>query len=319
MLTSALVFPVGAGAVPAPLSQVGSVGSNAGQLSAPLGVAVNGSGNLFVGDQGNNRIDEFTAAGAFVRAFGWDVVSGAPTTFEVCTTSCKEGLAGGGAGELNGPVGLAFDGSGNLYVADRSNRRIDVFDPATPSFLRAFGWDVVSGAPTTFEVCTTSCKEGLAGGGAGQLNGPTDVAFDGSGNLYVADRNNDRISEFNVGVPSFTLAFGGGVASGGTSFQVCTTSCLSGEPGSGAGQLNGPFGLTLDGAGNLFVADSQNHRISEFNANAPSFTQAVGWGVFNGGSAPQSCTSVCMIGSSGGGSGQFKIPQDVAVTAPTST
>src|SRR3954468_22400894 len=103
-----LLLPGVAAADPVPLAQIGSTGTNAGQFVGPDDIAIDGSGNLFVSDLNNHRINEFTAAGGFIRTFGWDVVPGGTTGFEVCTSGCKAGLPGGGAGQMNGPTGLAL-------------------------------------------------------------------------------------------------------------------------------------------------------------------------------------------------------------------
>src|SRR5687768_16092294 len=87
---AALYLPATAGALPTPLGSFGSVGSAAGQLNGPNAVAIDGSGNIYVAEQVNNRISVFTAGGTFVRAFGRGVLTGG-TSAETCTTatSCQ--------------------------------------------------------------------------------------------------------------------------------------------------------------------------------------------------------------------------------------
>lgn len=97
-----------------------------------------------------------------------------------------------------------------------------------PSFVRAFGAD---STPT----CTTSCVAGSAGGGAGQLMNPAGVAVSGSGDVYVADSSNQRVAEFTQ-AGGFVRAFDKDV--GGSGVDVCTSSCVAGSVGNGAGQLN---------------------------------------------------------------------------------
>ena len=86
---------------PAP-ARPGSSGGGAGQLAYPEGVATDSSGDVYVADDDNERIDEFSAAGAFIKAYGWGV-SDSASQFETCTSSCQAGISGGGAGQLDDP------------------------------------------------------------------------------------------------------------------------------------------------------------------------------------------------------------------------
>src|SRR5947208_1185085 len=136
------------------LTTWGSSGTGDGQFDFPFGVATDGSGNVYVADYGNDRIQKFDASGTFVTTWGSD---------------------GSGNGQFNGPHGVATDGSGNVYVADNDNHRIQKFD-ASGTFLTAWG---------------------SVGSGNGQFHFPQGVAADGSGNVYVSDTNNQRIQEFS--------------------------------------------------------------------------------------------------------------------------
>ena len=142
--------------------QQGSMGDAAGEFNDAAGVAVSGSGDVYVADTYNNRIEEFSQSGSFVRAFGLNVGG---TGVDVCTSSCQAGSVGSAAGELAYPGGVAVAGSGDVYVADGDNSRIDEFSPSG-SFLEAFGLNV-GGAGV--DVCTTSCQAGSTGSAAGEL------------------------------------------------------------------------------------------------------------------------------------------------------
>ena len=284
---------------------IGSGG--AGQFAEPDGVATDGSGNVYVADSLNGRIDEFSSTGAFTRAWGWGVADGA-SHFETCTSTCRAGIAGGGAGQLNEPDGVATDSSGNVYVTDDQNHRIAEFS-ASGAFTKAYGWGVSDGA-SSFETCTSTCRAGIAGGGAGQFAESDGVATDSSGNVYVADSLNGRIDEFSAS-GAFTKAYGWGVSDGASHFETCTTTCRGGIAGTGAGQLYNPVGVATDGSGNVYVADGANPRIDEFSSTG-AFIRAWGWGVADGASHFETCTSTCRAGIGGTGAGQLAEPDGVA-------
>ncbi len=288
--------------------RTGIAGGGAGQLNHAYDVATGGSGDVYVADAGNSRIDEFSAGGAFIRAWGWGVSDGM-NKFETCTSTCQAGAPGGGAGQLFDPDGVATDSLGDVYVAD-SDERIDEFS-AAGAFIKAYGWGVVDGA-SRFETCTSTCQDGVFGGGAGQFYAPAGVATDSSGDVYVSDEGNQRIDEFSA-AGGFIRAWGWGVSDGASSFETCTSTCQPGLAGSGAGQFDlvAPDGVATDSSGDVYVADSANGRIDEFS-HVGAFIEAYGWGVSDGASQFETCTSTCRIGLSGGGAGSFNYPHGVA-------
>jgi DNA-binding beta-propeller fold protein YncE len=297
-------------------------GSEAGQMDSPSGVAFGPTGLLYVTDFTNNRIDVFNPAGpTFVHAFGWDVTPPDDNSgFEVCTamTGCLKGDFGGSAGQLYLPAGLVFNGPTEIMVVDRNSQRFDVFDPTGPSFVRAFGYGVDTGMGQ-FETCTemSGCQVATDGGAAGQLNFASGPSLDSSGNLHVADRLNARVSSFDISPLSFTRAFGFAVDDGTFAFQHCTTMslCQIGDPGDDAGQLNEPVATAIGTSGELYVADLQNNRVSVFDPSTPSFTQAFGWGVADGDPEFQICTiaTTCQTGTGGPAFGQISSPFGLAV------
>jgi hypothetical protein len=200
------------------------------------------------------------SADIFATAYGWGVSNGG-SSFQTCTSTCRAGIAGGGAGQLNFPDGAAVDGSGNVYVSDTGSDRVDEFS-AAGAFVKAYGWGVSDGG-SAFETCTSTCRAGSAGGGAGQLNQPEGVAIDGSGNVYVTDPHNYRVDEFSA-AGAFVKAYGWGVSDGGSAYETCTSTCRAGISGGGAGQLNYPDGVAIDGTGNVYVTDTDSSRIDEF-------------------------------------------------------
>jgi hypothetical protein len=151
------------------------------------------------------------------------------------TASADQAISqsGQGAGQTQSPQGLATDfETGRLYVVDNANHRIDVFEQ-DGSFAFAFGWGVADGE-AQLETCgpaasppTATCLEGLAGGGAGEFENPSEVAVDNDASspsrhdIYVLERNGDsrfgdgyRVQKFDP-EGHFLLAFGGGVITGG--------------------------------------------------------------------------------------------------------
>ena len=203
VLTVLALLPIEAarGAVPSPFWTTCTTGSGAGQCLVPVGVASDpDNGHVYVADSGNNRINEFTAWGVFMRAWGWDVVATGPgddtvapeDQFEVCVPAdgdvCKAGTEGGGRGQLGFPQGLAVDSSGELYVADGESfghRRVQKFDPSAGvsgeevQFVLMFGGKVNKTkveevAPEAQQnVCPVApgdvCEVATAGSGPGQF------------------------------------------------------------------------------------------------------------------------------------------------------
>jgi hypothetical protein len=189
-------------------------------------------------------------------------------------------VEGSGAGECSEPRGVATDSeTGRLYVAERGNDRISVFEP-DGEFVMAFGWDVNPGGGTTLEACTTAsgCKEGSPGSGAGQLQNPTEIAVDniagsaGLHDVYVVTQD-FRWSHFKAD-GSFLAATGWGVDTGTNALETCTTAstCEPGIKGGGECQLDDANVANVDPiaigpAGNVFLADTAG--------NEPNFTDRV--------------------------------------------
>ncbi|MEI6395913.1 MAG: cadherin-like beta sandwich domain-containing protein, partial [Verrucomicrobiota bacterium] len=198
-----------------------STGTGA-QFNNPAGVAVDGSGNVYVADMSNHRIRKVTAGG-------------------VVTTLAGSGAAAFGDGTGTGakfsyPTGVAVDASGNVYVADMGNQRIRKV--------------TAGGVVTTFAGASYGYLDGT--GTEAQFAGPSGVAVDASGNVYVADKSNQRIRKVTAGGVVTTLA-----GSGAATFGDGT--------GTGA-SFNGPFGVAVDTSGNVYVADAGNNRIRQVTA-----------------------------------------------------
>lgn len=250
-----------------------AAGTLGGQFDEPRDVAVNrGNGRIFVVDGENERIQRFSTTGSFERAWGKNVVSdgGAGNTptagFEICTVAaqCRQGESSGEAGGLNDPQGIALDeDNGWVYVADRGNNRISVFDE-DGSFLRAFGYDVAEAGPgdtgAGYEICvggSDTCKAGTTGANPGQFTGSTErgVAVtppDGNpatGALYAADPGNRRVLAYNLD---------------GTSPSAIGSSANFGS--------NQPRKLAVDAGGVIYTSDSnESARINRYSVGEATF------------------------------------------------
>ncbi len=202
------------GAPPSFLRQFCEFGPAVGQCQLPRGIAADEeTGNVYVVDQGNFRVNEFTAWGEFVRAWGWGVADGSPE-LQTCTTSCQQGLVGSGTGQFNFAQGIAVDADGDVYVVDKENLRVQKFDPsgATVQFELMVGGDVnktkveeLGSTEAEQNLCTAAsgdvCQAGSAGTGSGQFgtwpsySSYIAVAPGPGGPIYVGDTG--RIQEFN--------------------------------------------------------------------------------------------------------------------------
>lgn len=232
-------------------AKFGASGTGAGEMKSPYGMALDSKGNIWVADTANARIDEFNEKHEFVQAIGWGVNNG-EAKLETCTSSCQAGIAGAGAGQFDEPKDLTVTTGGTVYVSDTLNDRIDEFSEKG-EFVAAFGFGV-SNEKNEFQTCTSSCKAGLVGSGNGQFNGPTGISATANGNIWVADRSNNRVQEFNE-KDEYLSKFG--------------------TYGTANGHLKEPKGLAVSATGDLWVSDTGNNRIQEFTP-AGEFLAAFG-------------------------------------------
>lgn len=197
------------------------------QLNFPYAVAIASDGSYFIADTNNNRI----------RKVGTDL-----NINTVIGTGAPEYTGDGGLGtaaQINRPQGLAFDSKGNLYFADTDNHVIRKYTlPVAPATIGTIS--TVAGTGTG----------GFSGDGGpatkAKLNYPQAIAFDGSGNLYIADTFNQRIRV---------------VATDGTIHTIAGLG-LPGYSGDGdvalAARMNFPRGIAVDASGNVYVSDTTN-------------------------------------------------------------
>ncbi|MHC4499218.1 MAG: NHL domain-containing protein, partial [Planctomycetota bacterium] len=240
-----LIYAIGSGAIITTVAgtTAGFSGDNgpaiAAQLNQPSGVGVDGVGNIYIADQANDRLRKvIVATGIITTAAG--------------TTAGLSGDNGPAtAAQLASPVDAAVDTAGNIYIADYNNDRIRKILAATGIITTVAG--------------TTSGLSGDSGPAtAAQLNNPSGVAVDGAGNVFIADYDNHRIRKVISPTGIITTVAG-------------TTAGFSGDNGpAGLAQLNRPVRVILDGAGNFYIADQNNHRIRKVIAATGVITTIAG-------------------------------------------
>ncbi|MGZ8632326.1 MAG: NHL repeat-containing protein [Solirubrobacteraceae bacterium] len=266
----------------------GSYGTAPGQLAYPRGIAVDAQGNVYVANTGNDRIDVFDKGGALLRSFGTsgravgqfdapvgvaadaggiravtDSVNGRLELLNADGSPASSwGSPAPGPTILPNAVAVAFDAAGNAYVLDRKRSRIVAFSRATGLPVRTIG---------------------SPGSGPGQLQNPSALTIDAGGTIVVADSGNERIARFSTGGSYLGATTGVGDGRGiavtpdGQRTYVSTANHRIevfdpsgsevdefGGQGSKLGKLESPGQITLDAAGNLWVADRGNNRIQEF-------------------------------------------------------
>lgn len=214
------------------------------KLFAPRGVAVDGSGNIYISDNGNVRIRKVTVSTGIINT--------------VAGTGTPGYNGDGGAAtsaQINNNMGICIDGSGNFYIADNLNYRIRKVTVSTGNI------STVAGNGTS----------GFSGDGgaatSAKINSVIDVDVDGSGNLYIADGVNQRIRKVTASTGNISTVAGNGTAG------------FSGDGGAAtSATMNSPCGVAVDGSGNIFIADNNNHRIRKVTASTGNISTVAGNG-----------------------------------------
>ena len=209
--------------------------ATAAQLAQPVGLLLDSSGNLYIADQVNNRVRQVVLSTGIISTVAGNGTAGYAGDGKAAT-----------AANLNAPLGLVKDASGNLYIADTGN-------------------DVVRQVTTDGNIHTAAGLYGAGFGFGGDGGNPTGAIFDlpsalgvdASGSLYIVDTFNNRVRKATFGTNAVTKTVAGNGTGGFTADHTLAT--LS--------SLNGPRGVAVDAAGNLYIADASNNRIRKVDTH----------------------------------------------------
>ncbi|MBI3552029.1 MAG: hypothetical protein HY077_05875 [Elusimicrobia bacterium] len=242
-------------------------------FNKPSGVAVDAGNRIYVADTNNDQVDVFTSTGGFVAILGRG--NGQDDDKDDRTQ---------GRLRLNKPKDVKVDAAGNVFIADTNNNRVVKVTLSGQLLLqigRQHGKE-----HKDHDDDEDKQEEGQHGQGNGQFNKPSGVALDASGRIYVSDTNNHRVQVFALDGSFFSTFNLPAVAR-----PEPNDDDDSNDPDSTA--LGQPFGIALDGSGNIYVADAHGDRALKFS--------------------PQGVL-LASFGTSGSGTGQFKRPEGVAVS-----
>jgi hypothetical protein len=245
------------------------------ELDSPSNIFVDGSGDIFIADTDNFVIREVVASTGDIQTNGGN------------NTLAYSG-DGGSAGnaELNAPGGVAVDGSGNFYIADSANSVIRAVNTGTTQITIAGvviqPGDIQTVAGSYYQpVGDTLCDYSGDGGPptSAQLCAPGSVFIDALGNIFIADTQNNRIRVVNTGTTAITywgIVVQPGdiatVAGNGTLCPDSATACGDGGAATSA-ELASPYGVFVDSAENIFIADTSDYVIREVAASSGTIAQ----------------------------------------------
>lgn len=243
----------------------------AATLDAPHGVALDGAGNLYIADSGNNVIRMISAATGNIST-----VAGLSATSTLCgaaTDAVGDGCPATQA-SLKQPWGVTLDAAGNLYIADTFEHRIRAVSASTGVMT------TLAGTGMTQSDGSGSFNGDNIAANTAELNFPYAVAFDPQGDMYIADAGNQRVREVVASAGTVTgaskivtFAGTGTQATGQASF-----SCPSPAPApANQTELSWPEGVAVDAAGNVYIADTQDAAIRKVSVatGTPEITTLV--------------------------------------------
>jgi trimeric autotransporter adhesin len=255
------------------------------ELDLPYGLAVDTAGNIYIADTYNNRIRKVTATTGDISTVAGDGIAGYSGDGGTATSA-----------ELDLPCGVAVDTAGNIYIADTYNsviRKVTAstgiiysvagdlsypdgvaVDSASNIYIADSGNNRVRELTATTGIVSTVAGDGVAGysgdGGAAtsaELNDPRGVAVNTAGNIYIADTDNNRIRKVTVSTDIISTVVGDGTAG------------FSGNGGAAtSAELNEPWGVAVNTAGAIYIADFANNRIRKVTASTGIISTLAGDG-----------------------------------------
>jgi len=218
--------------------------ATAATLDSPQGLALDTANNLYVADTHNHRIRKL------------NLTTGIITTIAGTTPGFSGDNALATAAQLDLPTALALDTAGNLYLADTGNHRIRKIAATTGIITTIAGTDTQGFSGDT----------GLAT--SATIDSPTGLTLDSANNLYLADTHNHRIRKITATSGIITTIAGTGAPGFAGDTAAATTAIVA-----------LPHGLTIDTKGNLYLADTANHRIRRIDAATGIITTVAGDGI----------------------------------------
>lgn len=276
-----------------------------GAMANPHGIAHDSAGNVYVADRNNDRIQKFSANGAFIT---------------------KWGTAGSGNGQFDSPEGVAIDSDNNVYVTDYNNGRVQKFT-STGAYITQWGENddsvemdslgvSVNSAEVLFKrpsgIATDSSNNvyvsdandhiqkftadgtfvsewGATGSGDGEFYAPEGIAIDSNGDVFVADKDNYRIQKFS---------------SSGTFLSKW------GVYGQGDGEFAGASAIAIDANDDVYVVDTGNYRVQKFSIDG---TYILEWGEYGGNVDAASVRSHRSVSANDVGNGTFGEPRGITI------
>jgi len=213
------------------------------ELNDPIGVVLDTNGNIYISDDLDNKVRRIDGVTGIITSFAGTGISG---------YSGNGGTAG--LAQLNSPMGLAIDTSGNLYISDKGNNVIRKVD-------------VISNSISLYAGNTIAALSGDNGPAtAASLNGPAYIAFDQQNNLYIADENNNVVRKVD-GASSIISTFAGN--------DTCTGALGDGGPALAA-TICSPVGVAVDDTGNVSITTAG--RVRHVTSSTGTVTTAAGNG-----------------------------------------